>query len=340
MTNQQTTRSVVSFRNFASVAVVLVAVNGCSSEADVPLNGSGSIQRQVLTRGELTNPDNLEVGGRNYSTGNAAFTMDGQPARLTDFSAGMQVSVLSNGNQAVSVSYEEDIKGPIDNVALDGSLQVMGQNVIVNADTTLNLPANTTLNGGDIVEVSGLRSADGSIVATYIELQSQAVDDYEVIGIVENFNAAEETFTIGALTISYQSAVLSDFPAEGLRNGDFVEVSDSGLSYEPGSLYLVASEIELETLDEDTDRESSDDSEEESDDHEYSSEVDTYEVEGLITSINTDTLFSIGNISFRISDETIFENGDKSGLVLDAQVEVKGGVDADGIIIAQEIEFH
>ena len=79
--------------------------------------------------------------------------------------------------------------------------------------------------------------ANGVIQASYIELKSGllAGSSIELKGTITGLNTAVKTFSIGALTVDYSIASLSDLPAGGIANGIFVEVSGSGSNYTLGA---------------------------------------------------------------------------------------------------------
>ncbi len=245
-------------------------------------------------------------------------------------SPGMQVSVGSDDEVAESISYEDDVKGPIDSVAADGSLVVMGQKVIIDLSTGFDVSANQNWVEGDIVEVTGLRAADGSIRASYISLHTDAVDAYELAGTVSNLDTISRVFNIGGLTIDYQAVESADTKA--LSNGDLVEVSDYDLRYEPGSMNLIASSIELEQLE-------AEDDEHDDDSDRQSSLSDDYEIEGLITVIDAPYGVTVDTLPVRLLATTEFEHGDITSLMLGTPIEVEGRLAADGVLEALEVEF-
>jgi len=127
----------------------------------------------------------------------------------------------------------------------------------------------TGLSDGSIVEISGVRDANGDIRATRIDISDDADGDFEVHGIVENLDLVAMTFNIGDLMVGFAGAELDDFGPNGIQNGDLVEIE--------GSTFLndgtfVATEVENENDDED-DREGDDD--------------DEAEISGLVTAIDS-----------------------------------------------------
>lgn len=357
-----------AIKNTLSAAIalhLLTALSGCSSDS-----ASHSSNSEQITRGTLGDSSGVSVNGTNYQIGSTLFTNDGVPVTLSEFSPGMQVTVVNDGTNAMTVDYEEDVRGPIHTINIEGNLTVLGQNITVTPQTVYELPDGHTLVSGDVIEVSGLRSADGSIVATWIGLEDADNDSYEVRGVVSDIDTIARTFTLGGLTIDYSTATLEGFTTGSPANGDEVEVENSALDYEPGSMLLIANEVELDSADNesqgDDDDDDDDDHEQEGDhqdddddDHEQegdhqdddddqegqsgpNDEFDgggDYEIEALITAIDGTGGFTLGNVQVRVSNSTVYRNGDASGIVLNALVEAEGILAADGVLDATTIEF-
>ena len=97
--------------------------------------------------------------------------IDGAPARVADLKLGQVVRVVARGTdgglstRAIDVTSE--VVGPVEAVAR-GRLTVLGQNV-----STAGLKHPKKLAVGERVAVSGLRRADGTIVASLIERRAE-----------------------------------------------------------------------------------------------------------------------------------------------------------------------
>ena len=134
-----------------------------------------------LVRGTITGFGSVFINGKRFATDNAIFNVDGEAGSQADLKVGMVVNVSGNRDEGIAakVSYEEDVKGPVDSVpvtsanGVDQELVVMGQTVLIKVDTIVddNLDL-TTVNIGDILEVSGFRGADDVIEAINIGIGS------------------------------------------------------------------------------------------------------------------------------------------------------------------------
>lgn len=114
----------------------------------------------------------LEVG-TNWTT---AIEIDGEPASPHDLRAGQVVALQASGSddalEASHVGIRHEVEGPIDAVEPVGrTMVVAGQRVLL-TDATWN---GKRFSVGERVQVSGLRRADGTIVAARLDAADQAL---------------------------------------------------------------------------------------------------------------------------------------------------------------------
>ncbi len=308
----------------------LAACVGSSDPTVAGIDGTGSSRGIVY--GTISGFGSVIVNGVHFDTSNATFTIDGQPGTQSDLSAGDVVLVQGtidsshDNGSAESVSFDDIVEGPIESIALDNrSLLVMGQTVLVDDGTSFDddiagrSPAG--LMDGDVVEVSGFVNSSGDIVATRIE-RKQPGGQFEVTGVVQNFNSADLRFNINDLIVDFSTTTMINGFATGMPSeGDRVEVK--GLSFVAG--VLVATEVEYKGSEIDLD------------------DVDRAEFEGLITDFVSVTEFKVASQPTTTNEETEFEHGTVEDLGNDVEVEVEGqimqinGVDT---LVADEVEFH
>ncbi len=315
---------------FALAAVV----NGCGSSnspppPEPPPPGSG-IGRTGVSLGTITTFGSVVVNGVHYDTSTAAFVIDDSPGSQSDLSVGQVVFVsgtiddnLSTGS-ADSVSFDDNVEGPIQSIDLTlGQLVVLGQTVIVDADTSIDdsisPPSLSGLVVGDIVEVSGFVAANGDIRATRIEIKL-AGSQFEVHGVVSSLDTNTLKFSINALVVDYSSAILDDFPGGVISDGDFVEAKGNSLS---PTGELLASKVEFETLG-------------------IAGAPDAHvEVEGLITRFVSAQDFDVAGIPVITDSATAFTGGVAGDLGLNIKVEVEGTLDANSnVILADKVEIR
>jgi hypothetical protein len=121
--------------------------------------------------------------------------------------------------------------------------------------------------------------------------------------------------------VDYGMASLEDFSGGEPAEGDFVEVK--GESFGPDG-ELIATKVEFESPLPDYD-----------DDDDY--EV---EFEGYITRFESAEDFDVGGQPVTTTAATRYEDGSADDLALNVKVEVEGSVNADGVLVAEEIEFE
>ncbi len=312
-----------------SGCIALVACGGGGSSV-AGIDGRGAPARvAVAAQGPITGFGSVIVNGVRYDTSNATFDVDGVAGAESDLAVGQVVTIRGttdeNGNDARAdeVIYADLVEGPVESVDVaQERFVVLGQTVITNGDTVFEDDFNPRsiagVSPGDIVEVSGFATGTGEILATYVEIEDSP-GDFEVVGIVANLDAANLSFEINGLTVDYSGASLSDFPNGAPENGQRVEAEGSL----GGSGELVATSVEFE-----------------GDDDLGASTGDDVEIEGLITRFVSDTDFDVNGIPVTTTGSTSFSNGTAADLALNVAVEVDGEVDANGVVVADSIDFE
>ncbi len=290
-----------------------------------------SIDRSGRTTGPVSGFGSVFVNGVEFETdASTVVTVDGDDtATEGDLRVGEIVTIdgLVNtdgltGN-AERINHTNNVEGPITSITLPNSLVVLGQQVLVNADTVFDSAIQpndiTGLNVGETIEVSGFINTNRAIVATYVERKPQQTT-LEVLGRVTNLSTANSTFNLGALVVDFSSASLEGFGTQTLQNDDFVEVKGDGLG---GNGELIATRVEksddgsLDSADEGT-------------------EIET---EGLITRFADVMDFDVNATRVTTNSTTVFKGGSSADLASDVRVEVEGSVDGNGILVADEISF-
>lgn len=291
-----------------------------------PTSGIG---RTGLAVGPITNFGSIIVNGVKYETDSTVFTNDDEPGSESDLAVGDMVVVVGtiddNGTTGTAdqVFFDDAVTGPVQSIDPTGSsLVVLGQTVFVTADTSFDdsfSPA--SLDGvsvDQIVEVTGQFDANGDIVATRLE-PKPAGSEYEVHGNVAALDDVNFTFTLGSLEVDYSNAMLDDFPGGQISNGDLVEAKGTSLS---ASGALEATKVELETFLPGVD------------------EGDRLEIEGFITRFASAEDFDVAGQPVTTTSSTLFEGGSAADLGLNIKVEVEGDIDANGVLVATEVDIR
>lgn len=337
-------RTWMVLRTMLGIVVSLSVLVGCGAD-----NGpGGSVGGVGVTVGPITGFGSIVVNGVHMDIEHASVDLDGDPGDDSDphrsLKEGMVVVVKgdfsSDGLTGVahSVKFRDNLEGPVDRNGVDlpnSRLMVLGQTVIVNTGTRIEdrngtLITLADIQEGNVVEVSGLPQAAGSIVATRIERKADAFDpntmEIELKGTITNLNLQSSIFSIGGLLVDYRTAPAQIKDASGgiLADGLFVEVkSRTAPSGTP--LTLVASEVEVKDRFWDS----------------LGREGDHVEIEGFVTEFSsTDQPFQVNGVSVQTMAATRYEHGTSGDIVNGVRLEVEGSLDADGVLVAVKVEFE
>lgn len=322
-------------KNFgALVLLATLLLTGCGgggggNNPPQPPPPTGGITRTgaAVAIGPITGFGSVIVNGNTYDTSASTFTKDGQAATQDDFSVGQMVLVVGtidddNTNAAAtSVEFEDNVEGPVSSVdSLNRILVVLGQTVQLAAGTSIDDSCPALLDdlvNVAAVEVSGAVLADGTIEATRIECKNIA-GELEVTGVVSGLNTGTTMFMINALQVNYSTAMMQDFPAAGISDGDPVEAKGNGLGA-GGELLATSVEFKGGGF--------------------ADNEGDHIEIEGFITRFTSATDFDVSGIPVTTTGTTVYEGGVAGDLGLNLKVEVEGEFNSAGAVVATKIEI-
>jgi hypothetical protein len=285
----------------------------------------GGITGTSIVYGPISGFGSIIVNGIEFDTTNAEVTVDGDPATPADLALGMIVVVHGKVDRdagtgdADLIGADHLLFGPVEAVnTSDGTFVAMSQLVITDAETVFEGTAIEALASGDVVEIFGVVDADLSIRATRVELQEE-YDAFELTGTITDLDDSAKTFRFGLLTVDYSAAVVEGAPEGGLVDGLFVEAETDEA---PVGDVLTAISIEVQ-------------------DRSLGFEPGARaEVQGFVTHINSATEFVLNGLErVQITDSTLFKNGTRDDLVINAKLEASGELLDDGTLAADEIEF-
>ncbi len=315
----------------AAIAAALGACSGGGGGGDEPvpigaIDGGGF---RAFSTGPINGFGSIIVNGVRYDTSQADIRIDGEPATEADLHVGQIVRITASGDDdgvsAELVEYDDNVEGPIWEIDPGaGTLVVLGQTVLVNDGTSFDGDIQPrSIDGlmvGDVVEISGYPDADRNIVATRIELDDDG-GEFEVIGYVSNLDSTLMQFDINELRVAYSGATLEDFGGEAIADGDLVEAEGSTFG-DDGELLATS----VERKDDDLSDNDLDDAE--------------IEIEGLVTRFVSATDFDVSGFAATTDGGTVYEDGTAADLALNVLVEIDGTIDANGRILADEIDFE
>ena len=332
----------ISTVSLAIAAIIGLTACGGGGGGSDSTTSSPVTSGSTITSGVITGFGSVFVDGVEFETANSSFSLDDGDDGMEnedELAVGMVVTVTGTVNadgktgNAEHIEFDDELEGIVNanNVAADGTgtMTVMGQTVFIKTTTIFesdvaDIDSIDKVAAGNVVEVSGFSSGDGSVYATRIEvkLAKHAGEEIEVKGIVSKLAAS--TFDIGGLTVDFSSGALFDdsLPDGTLRDGQYVEVkSTAGFNLDG---VLIASEIELQD-DGDMDMEGDD--------------GDEVELNGFVTAVKSDTAFEIGGRTVIITKDTSIEHGNAGDITVGVYLEVEGQLNAESELLADEIEL-
>lgn len=315
-------------KRLAFALAIVLSISSCSSSTNVAEGGIGGTG---ISMGAVSNVGSIWVNGVEYDTTGATiiFADDGiqdidvrGEAGGTTVLPGMVVTVKGTINAdgvtgtATTVSYADNLEGPITAIPNTNTMLVLGQTVIIDNLTkdengvVVNDTSAYSVDGW--VEVSGFLDAGGRIHATYIEKKT-ASNYLELKGTISIVDSS--SFTIGGLTV-----VVAD--TTGLVDGDFVEIKGLLDNLNTTGDTLTASSVELKSAVLDTE------------------DYDEAEMEGIVTSVVMPEMeFFLGTQRVQIDSGAEFNGGLATDIVPGVRLEVEGSLVA-GVLIAKEISFE
>ena len=307
---------------FSTLATSSVTVSIVGTNISTTTDGQGQFTLNNVPTGTVT----------------LSFTAPGSSATITLTGIGpedkVQITVTLNGNNARVDSEhhsspgnnEGEVEGVVS--ATTGAcpsltFTVNTTKVTTNSATTFRDGICTDVKDGARVEVKGTRQADGSILATRVELkQAQAQQEAEVEGVV-----SATTGTCPAVTFIVNTTKVTTNSATTFRDGICTDVKDGarvevkGTRQADGS--ILASRVELKKAPAPVQQEA--------------------EAEGVVSG-STGTCpavtFTVGTTKVTTNGATSFRDGTCATATTNgATVEAKGTKQADGSILATRVEL-
>ncbi len=289
-----------------------------------------STSTSISSVGTITGFGSIYVNGIEFETDGSSYRVDDEDMfDDSSLAVGMKVKVEGSVNDdgrtgtASRVLYDDDVEGPID----AGSLTVIDASTRTFTILGLSIRADATrtvyddgasfdaLAEGQKLEISGY--FDGSqIVASRIEKQSDADDEFELKGTVANYDGSTVTLTLqngvsaGPYTVSGTAEL--DIPADPV--GTFVEIK---LVDQSGSLLVIRIETDDDDLLDDEDEDVS--------------------IRGILEEDGSGG-FLVNGVSFAVGSSTEYEPESlENNLVAGMEIKVEGDMQ-DNVLIADEVE--
>lgn len=172
-----------------------------------------------------TDGGGLQVNGRPYDTSHAHIVVNGRPGDVSQVRNGHIVTVEGSesidGSTAIAdaIDLESDVRGEITAVNRGGAtFSVLGQTIQLGQESVLDPQIQPNdisgLSRGSWVKVSAYQRADGSFVASRVDLDLTP-SELQVRGEVESVDDARQTLRVGDLTVDYSAAKSHGHIAQG-----------------------------------------------------------------------------------------------------------------------------
>ena len=221
-------------------------------------------------------------------------------------------------------SYEVEIEGLVARFVSVTDFHVAGRPITTNAWTRFEYGSAENLRVGVRVEVEGSLNDAGVLVAREIEFDDDdyydddARNEVEIEGWVTRFISITD-FHVAGRPVTTDGRTRFEYGSAGnLRDGVRVEVE----GYLNAAGVLVAREIEFD------------------DDDYYDDDArNEVEIQGFVRSFISITDFHVAGGPVTTDAWTRFEDGGAEDLAVGVQVDVKGHLNAAGVLAAQQIEF-
>lgn len=290
----------------------------------------GGMSGTGISTGRITGFGSIYVNGIHYDVSQAAFYRDGKTASGQDaFNVGEVVTisgdVAANGvdGKAIQVTFDSLLVGEVTVPATDGqSLTVMGQAVQTDDLSILHgIEQLADLQVGDVVEISGVRDADGVITAASITLlpgrKPQDGLGLKLEGRISGLLTEQASFQLGNLFVDYSLAQLEGFlPGQTLAEGQYVEVE----TRQPlQGMLLVAARISLKR---------------QQPDYPVATRL---RLEGLVTALDAADRFTLNGQPVVTGTATQFIDMNATDLALNMALEVEGTINQVGELLASRV---
>lgn len=301
-----------------SLSVLLAACGGGGGGADKPAPTPVTPSASYAS-GTIDGFGSILVNGVRYDERQARIT-DGDGVLLASdaLKLGMAVHVtadpVTTGSDGVAramarqILVRSDLEGPLSAVVGD-RLTVLGQTVVVDAATVFEDGRAAALQVGRVLEVHGLRDAQGRILASRIEIEDDADEPWRLRAPVDAVDASRRTLRIGEAVVNWSGVQV----AAALAAGDVVSLRLARQPDAAGLWVATALSVQRPTLPDQAGVEA--------------------DVTGHITRMDSPTRFVVDGLSVDAGSATRLP----AGLAVGDLVEVEG-MFQDGVLRASEVE--
>jgi hypothetical protein len=322
------TNTLLRILSLPLLATCLPILNGCGSggggNATTGIDGSGSPvpALAVDTRGSIDAFGSVILNGTRYETRDALILINGQSASEDALHPGYVIDLRgsiasSSGASAQRLDFRPSLVGNLQTIdPATQQLQLLGQTVQLQTSTSFAsdiTPADISgLIPGERLLISGQRNPQGIWVARRVE---RSALEPQLIGTLSALDASERRFSLNGTTVDATAARFDGVNGNRLRDGMLLQARGRWEND------ILVAEVIAELNDSPT--------------------AGTLQIsrDGFITAYTSPSAFSLGNLACTTDSQTRFINGSAANLALGQDVEVKGRLNANGILQIESLSF-
>lgn len=308
----------------------------CGGGNDVAgIDGSGA--PLTSTSGTVNGFGSVIVNGVRYHSDKAQILVDGEKADENSLRAGYQVRVTGTLNKdgtgnAKSIEFSPTLIGAITSIDSQAEqIVLLQQRIQITSGTLFDTaiePNNLSgLTPGTYILVSGQRNSEGFIAATRIELAPQSTE--QLFGVIDNVDLNNRSFTLNNLTVNYQAATIKHDTDNGTNGGPTINIAGPVAN---GQTVSITGSLDSDGIFQATNISVKNIS--------FSAKVKAADIEGFVTLFASSANFYLAGVPCSSDSATVYINGSSSTLALGSSLKIKGSVNADGVLLAQQIEFR
>lgn len=309
-----------------ALSVGVVGLLGACSGADqlTGIEGTGEQVDRGVAAGPVESFGSIYLNGVRFDTRTASILINGEPAKDDALKLGMVVQVEGTVNPetgegiADAVHYTRALRGAITTVVEHGlqqkALTILGQTVLVDAEIPIAGTSFEALQPGMWLTASGVRGANGTLVATRLNYLPVAPSTVDVEGRIQALDAVQQRFAVEGLLVDYAEAAVIYGDEAALAEGQVVAVS--GKNYSGGVLQADAVSVRADAL--------------------LAAPGSWLQVDGLIEHFASSVSFTVRGVGVDASDAE-FLRGNARQLEAGTRVVAEGRVDADGRLKANQV---
>jgi len=286
-------------------------------------DGTGATPPDTRSTGVVNGFGSVVVNGVHFDVSRAEIALDGSTGHSqSDLRVGMVVevagTVASDGatGTATRLAYESLLRGNIEGAPNAGIVSVLGQRVSIDDATLFESAAGITdLQAGDRIQVSGFKTPDGSLRATWVSRESSG-SDLQITSTLTS--VAGNSIGLSGLIIDITGAELNGVTPASLAQGQWVRVV---LQAAPVGGAAAASKLSLI-------------------DRHGAEQLRKQQLQGFVAQWNASTnTFNLNGQTVQVGPTTQYQDGNLGNLSTGVRIQVVGTLNANQVLNADKLRF-